>query len=282
MDNFALPPAVAAPASMRRIPRRVAHDYLEEFDNGPAGWWGWSGNSTGLKALEVGNSSVISRSPWWIDYNHAPPGAGYLHMVFCLCTKGPFGESMKEVAGENGFVKASKPRNFTDARLTFRLKGELETPGGLCDYGFGPYRLFRRANCFRTRVMMLCKTLTPLDQELIERRINDFVPNRIYDIHTHLLTPGKELPPHLCQEHLGWKEYTTAIHCLLPGRELNGLCFGFPTRNNDRAAINEWVGKEICSNDDGKLNRALVLVSPEDDPKAVERLLAGGTFIGLK
>src|SRR5207249_685655 len=82
-----------------------------------------------------------------------------------------------------------------------RLPGvEFEIAGGLCDYGFGPYRLFRRANCFRTRVMMLCKTLTPLDQELIERRINDFVPNRIYDIHTHLLTPGKELPPHLCQE----------------------------------------------------------------------------------
>ena len=130
--------------------------------------------------------------------------------------------------------------------------------------------------------MKLCKTLTPLDQDLIERRINGFVPDRIYDIHSHLLTRGKELPPHLCQEHLGWKEYAAAIHSLLPGRQLNGLCFGFPTRNNDRAAINQWIAKEIGSNDDQELNRALVLVSPEDEPKEVERLLAGGTFIGLK
>src|SRR6266851_3617870 len=129
MDNFALPSAVAEPASMRRSHTPVSQDYLEDFNNGPAGWWGWHGNSTGLKALEVGNSSLISRSPWWIDYNHAPPGAGYLHMVFCLCTKGPFGESMKEVAGENRFVKAGMPRNFTGARLTFRLKSELETRG---------------------------------------------------------------------------------------------------------------------------------------------------------
>jgi glutamate-1-semialdehyde 2,1-aminomutase len=130
--------------------------------------------------------------------------------------------------------------------------------------------------------MMLCKTLTPLDLDLIERRINGFVPSRIFDIHTHLLRPDKQLPPHLCHEYLGWKEYAAAIHSLLPGRELNGLCFGFPARNNDRAAINQWVGKEIGSNGEQGLNRGLVLVSPEDDPKKVEPLLTEGAFIGLK
>jgi glutamate-1-semialdehyde 2,1-aminomutase len=130
--------------------------------------------------------------------------------------------------------------------------------------------------------MMVCKTLTALDLDLIERRINGFVPSRIYDIHTHLLRPDKHLPPHLSQEYLGWKEYAAAIHSLLPGRELNGLCFGFPARNNDRAAINQWVGNEIRSNDEQRLSRGLVLVSPEDDPKLVEPLLTEGTFVGLK
>jgi hypothetical protein len=129
MDNFDLPPAVAEPPPVSQSPRCVSQAYLEDFDNGPAGWWAWSGNSSGLKALELGKSSVISRSPWWIDYNHAPPGAGYLHMVFCLCTKGPFGETMTEVAGPNGFVQGGFPRNLTNARLTFRLKGELKTRG---------------------------------------------------------------------------------------------------------------------------------------------------------
>lgn len=129
MDNIAVSRALVAQPPEIHEARKSPRIYVEEFDNGPAGWWGWSGNATGLQALEAGTSSIVSRSPWWIDYNHAPPGAGYLHMVFCLSTRGPFGEAMKEVAGENGFVKAGMPRNFTNARLTFRLKGELETRG---------------------------------------------------------------------------------------------------------------------------------------------------------
>jgi hypothetical protein len=26
---------------------------------------------------------------WWIDYNHAPPGAGYMHLLASLNTAGP-------------------------------------------------------------------------------------------------------------------------------------------------------------------------------------------------
>jgi hypothetical protein len=103
--------------------------YLETFDQGPGGWWGWSGNDKGLKLLEWEAGVIGSRSPWWIDYNHAPPGAGYLHMVFCLNTKGPFGEQMKEIGGPNGFVAGGCPRDFTHARFTARLQGELIANG---------------------------------------------------------------------------------------------------------------------------------------------------------
>ena len=53
--------------------------YVETFDDGPGGWVGWS---HGLTSLETGPSLVVSRSPWWIDANHAPPGGGYLHLLF--------------------------------------------------------------------------------------------------------------------------------------------------------------------------------------------------------
>lgn len=99
--------------------------YSETFDRGPGGWWGWNGNEKGYRPLEWKQGSVSSRSPWWIDYNHAPPGAGYLHMVMCLNTKGPFGEHIKEVAGPNGFVARGCPRNFTNAKLIVRIQGEL-------------------------------------------------------------------------------------------------------------------------------------------------------------
>ena len=104
---------------------RSKKHYVEDFLKGAGGWWGWANNRDGIKELETAKSAVISRSPWWVDYNHAPPGAGYLHMVFCLATKGPFGEAAKECGGANSFVQGGFPRDFTHAEMTFHLKGEL-------------------------------------------------------------------------------------------------------------------------------------------------------------
>jgi hypothetical protein len=107
--------------------------YRETFDDGPGGWFGWSSNALGPKTLETGPSCVISRSPWWIDYNHAPPGAGYLHLLFMLLTRGPFGEHQREVAGENRFVADQRQQNFWGAKVTLTLKGELDLQGShLC------------------------------------------------------------------------------------------------------------------------------------------------------
>ena len=99
--------------------------YTETFDGGPGGWFGWYDNARGPKPLERGESCVISRSPWWIDYNHAPPGAGYMHLLFMLLTSGHPGENHREVSGENRFVNGGFSTNFTNAKLTLRLKGEL-------------------------------------------------------------------------------------------------------------------------------------------------------------
>lgn len=103
--------------------------YVETFDDGTGGWYGWISNSGGPKRLEEKDGAVIARSPWWIDYNHAPPGAGYLHMVFCQSTKGPEGEHLFDTAGRSRFISGRHSTNFANARLTLRLKGELHTRG---------------------------------------------------------------------------------------------------------------------------------------------------------
>ena len=103
--------------------------YREGFDNDPGGWYGWISNAAGPKRLEVRDSCAITRSPWWIDYNHAPPGAGYLHLLYMLNTRGKAGEHQREVQGENRFVDGGFSTDFRDARLTLRLKGELEAKG---------------------------------------------------------------------------------------------------------------------------------------------------------
>jgi hypothetical protein len=103
----------------------AARVYRETFDDGPGGWFGWIDNARGPRALETRASSVITRSPWWIDYNHAPPGAGYLHMLATLMTRGPFGEHLRETAGENRFAAEEFPLDLTQATMTLRARGEL-------------------------------------------------------------------------------------------------------------------------------------------------------------
>ena len=103
--------------------------YSETFDDGPGGWFGWISNAAGPKPLEIRDGYALSRSPWWIDYNHAPPGAGYLHLLFMLNTRARASEHQREVEGENRFVAGRYPTNFSNARITLRLKGELEARG---------------------------------------------------------------------------------------------------------------------------------------------------------
>lgn len=106
--------------------------YIHRFNNGPGGWIQVVSNGTaGVRPLEIKDGVAISRSPWWIDYNHAPPGAGYLHLLFALHTAhdAGFPPEYKEIGGPNAFVAGGFPLDFRNAQLTFRLKGELNARG---------------------------------------------------------------------------------------------------------------------------------------------------------
>ncbi|MDA1229409.1 MAG: hypothetical protein O2856_01420 [Planctomycetota bacterium] len=70
---------------------------MEKQDNGPDGWFGWIDNAIGPKPLERRESTDTWRSPWWIDYNHVPPGVGYMHLVFMLLTSRHRGENQRPV-----------------------------------------------------------------------------------------------------------------------------------------------------------------------------------------
>ncbi len=99
--------------------------YIETFDDGPGGWAGRK------KPLELKDGIAVSRSPWWTDANHAPPGGGYLHLLFILFTKNwdSISDVYKRAGGANRFVEGGFPTDFTNARLTLRLRGELKAKG---------------------------------------------------------------------------------------------------------------------------------------------------------
>lgn len=103
--------------------------YIETFDDGPGGWVRVVDNVQPLAALPVHDGALWSYGPWWVDYNHAPPGAGYLQLLMCLNTKGPFGEHLREVGGDNRFVAGGFSRDLTNAVISARIKGELDAAG---------------------------------------------------------------------------------------------------------------------------------------------------------
>lgn len=91
--------------------------YVETFDNGPGGWV-----ANRHEPLPIWDGAAHCFSPWYVDANHAPPGAGYLHMLMWIPTKAAH---VTELGGANRFVLEDKSRDLTNARLTARIRGDL-------------------------------------------------------------------------------------------------------------------------------------------------------------
>ena len=102
--------------------------YIETFDIGPGGWIAWG--EGGAAPAEVRDGVLYSRSPWWVDFNHAPPGAGYLHLLACLHThRQAMAGSVVDVASPNRYIEEGKSRDVTTAKVTVRVRGEVDLKG---------------------------------------------------------------------------------------------------------------------------------------------------------
>ena len=84
-----------------------------------------------------------NRAPWWVDYNHAPPGqpaypgvfvkGSYLHLLAGLVTAPqPAGATFGDAGVKsttNRFTAQRFPTDFTNAVVTVRVKGQFEDRG---------------------------------------------------------------------------------------------------------------------------------------------------------
>ena len=100
-------------------------NYVENFANGRGGWRGWD-NAPGAVLLPLENGILTSRGPWWVDYNHAPPGGGYLHILFSLNTMINHAE---HIVSKNRFIEEGFPTDFTNAQITTKIRGEVDLKG---------------------------------------------------------------------------------------------------------------------------------------------------------
>ncbi len=134
--------------------------------------------------------------------------------------------------------------------------------------------------------MSLCLVthLTESDERLLEKALDGFVPNQVFDVHAHLFHTrhfARGRRPVFLEENRGYgmPEFQAAMKNWMPGRKVDGLFFGFPSTGNDRAGENEWVRSHVEGAGD---SRALVLAAPGDDRAEVRRLLTERSFVGIK
>jgi len=115
-----------------------------------------------------------------------------------------------------------------------------------------------------------------LDEEMVTRAAEGFVPDAVFDIHSHLLNDAHF--PGGCGTvyiepggSLGINDYAAVMLKLLPGRNVESLQFGFPLAGADFNAMNQWVAGETERRPG---NFHLVLVPPDADQSATAAQLA--------
>jgi glutamate-1-semialdehyde 2,1-aminomutase len=132
--------------------------------------------------------------------------------------------------------------------------------------------------------LKLVTELNDTDRKLLHRALDGFVPDKVFDVHTHLFHSrhfAKGNRPVFLDEDRGYgmSDFQTAMRLWMPGRQVEGLFYGYPSAGNDRVGENAWVQSQV---DVSTHSRALVLAAPTDDPAEVRQLMSTGVFVGIK
>ncbi len=122
------------------------------------------------------------------------------------------------------------------------------------------------------------------DRELFARELDAFVPPRLFDAHAHLyeLSQFAAGPPAWIQRgpaSAGMAEFLRRMDEIHPGREVDGLFFGFPNPSMDFPAANRFLADEVRTR---PRSRGHMLVRPEMDPEFIRESVRREGFVGLK
>ena len=126
-----------------------------------------------------------------------------------------------------------------------------------------------------------------VDLPIYQRELADWLPARIFDVHTHSWLPAHNLRP-IHEERVGlvfeaesvsWEGLREAYALLFPGKSVEFLAFGMPLSVVDREANNAYVAAQI----DNRTTFGLYVVTPEEtDPDQLLSQLRNGRFVGFK
>ncbi len=124
--------------------------------------------------------------------------------------------------------------------------------------------------------------LSQQDRIIWEEELDQFIPQRIFDTHVHLLDRrhlSKVKGAFLCWKDTDWDNIQDYTQQLFPGREFHCLVLGTPSPGIDVKSHNQWIAQQIKSDPQSRMNR---LVTPNCKTVDIERDFKKWRFNGLK
>ena len=133
--------------------------------------------------------------------------------------------------------------------------------------------------------------LTDLDRRIWSEELDGFVPERVFDVHTHVYRwefntdPTREQSRWyaLFGRHYPESDLATLRACdatLMPGRTVQRLSFPFPFWPACDFEASNRHAATVAASDPG--SAALMLVHPDMSEDELESRIAGGAFVGFK
>lgn len=123
---------------------------------------------------------------------------------------------------------------------------------------------------------------TPVDQAFFEKYLNDFLPEKIYDMHVHLWSDKDQADPGIrsaLRTEAGFEEMERWHRDLFPGREWHYLFLGTPEKVIDVAAHNSFLAEELQKD---PLSIAGCLVTPCETPEYLAECFEKKGFYAVK
>ena len=133
--------------------------------------------------------------------------------------------------------------------------------------------------------------LNDVDRRIWQEELDEFVPQRVFDVHTHLYRwefntdPNKNAGPfHPAMGRdfplADWANLARADAVMMPGRQVHRLGFGFPfSPACDFEASNEFAAQQARTD---PMSAALMLVEPSMTADYIEGQIDRHGFVGLK
>lgn len=137
-------------------------------------------------------------------------------------------------------------------------------------------------SCLGTSSMMDSNP-NALDQQIVAREIDSFVPPNVFDAHAHFYDAQHfTTPPGIYTsgpKACGLTAYRQHMAHLLPNRELSGLFFALPAADLDVDEANQFTLQEV--NRDPR-SRMQLMVTPRTACEVIEKHSADPNVVGLK